>query len=173
VARPAESIKSGNYGQPPKITWYLKQLMIYFLGLVGMKLFVFFLFAAMPFLPWIGDWAVRWTKGNEALEVTFAMFVFPLIMNVLQYYIIDNFIMDKKGAKQDTGYEQVHGDDDEEDRDGARGDYPEDNEVEDDADRKGRKGAPSLVEVNPTPVPQHGGGEGSRSPPKIEDEERA
>ena len=118
MARPAESIKSGNYGQPPKITWYLKQLMIYFLGLVGMKLFVFFLFAAMPFLPWIGDWALRWTKGNEALEVTFAMFIFPLIMNVLQYYIIDNFIMDKKGAKQNSGYEQVHGDDDDEERDG-------------------------------------------------------
>ncbi|RMY55860.1 hypothetical protein D0864_13730 [Hortaea werneckii] len=105
LARPKESIKSGHYGQPPRVTWWLKQSVIYFIGLVGMKLFVFFLFAAMPFLPWIGDWALRWANGNEALEITFAMFIFPLVMNAVQYWIIDNFIMDKK--KDGEGYEAV------------------------------------------------------------------
>jgi len=51
-----------------------------------MKLFVFFLFQALPWLPWVGDWALRWTKGNHALEIVFVMFVFPVIMNIIQFW---------------------------------------------------------------------------------------
>lgn len=49
-----------------------------------MKLFVLFLFAVLPWVPWIGDWALRWTEGNEALQIAFAMFIFPLAMNAIQ-----------------------------------------------------------------------------------------
>lgn len=97
LARPTESIKSGHYGQPPHVTWWLKQSLLYFLGLVGMKLFVLLLFLLLPWLPWVGDWMLRWTEGNEALEIAFVMFLFPLAMNAIQYWIIDNFIMDKSG----------------------------------------------------------------------------
>ena len=154
------------------MTWYLKQLLIYFLGLVCMKLFVFFLFAAMPWLPWVGDWALRWTRGNEALEITFAMFVFPLAMNAVQYWVIDNFIMDKKKEKKGEGYQQVQGDDDDDDDADANGEeYEGVTDVEDNADRKGNSSAPTLAEVNPTPIPAYSGGEGSRSPSKKGDEE--
>jgi hypothetical protein len=85
-----------------------------------MKLFVFFLFAAMPWLPWIGDWALRWTKGNEALEVTFAMFIFPLAMNAVQYWVIDNFIMDKKKKDGKEGYQAVQEDEEDEEDEGDR-----------------------------------------------------
>jgi uncharacterized spore protein YtfJ len=109
LANPPQSIKSGNYGQPPKATWYFKQLLIYCIGLVGMKMFVFFLLMAMPFLPWIGDWALRWTEGNEALQVAFALFIFPLAMNAIQYWIIDSFIMDKKQTEGGPDYQRVDG----------------------------------------------------------------
>jgi hypothetical protein len=164
-AKPPESIKSGNYGNPPKFNWYLKQSLIYFIGLVGMKLFVFFLFTAMPWLPWIGDWALRWTRGNEALEITFAMFIFPLAMNAVQYWVIDNFIMDKKkeGSKHHD-YEAVHGDDED-----AFGEDDEDassiTQVEADAVGKAQVEEEPLKEVNPTPIPEYRGpgtgGEGS------------
>lgn len=103
--------------------WYGKQLLIYCIGLVLMKFCVLCLFLALPWLPWIGDWALRWTRGNEALEITFALFIFPLAMNAIQYWVIDNFIMDrgaregKKGAgAEDSGqaYTAVAGEDDEE-----------------------------------------------------------
>ncbi|KAK5115464.1 hypothetical protein LTR62_001123 [Meristemomyces frigidus] len=173
LATPPESIKSGNYGQPPRARWWAKQLLIYFIGLTGMKLFVFFLFAALPWLPWVGDWALRWTKGNEALEVTFAMFIFPLGMNAIQYWIIDNFIMDKKteegGAKGD--YEAV-GDAEDEGEDGRRGlDGGEEGsvtEVGEDVDAVGAKQVDEapLREVNPTPVEseREEGGSGKRTP---------
>lgn len=166
LATPPESIKSGHYGEPPQTAWWLKQSLIYFIGLVGMKLFVFFLFQAMPFLPWIGDWALRWTNGNEALEITFVMFIFPLCMNAIQYWIIDNLIMDKKrGDDQNKGgYQAVQGDDHEDERgvgtstceireeDDSSGTVVEE-EHEYIRGKDQMEDAP-LREVNPTPLPE-------------------
>lgn len=59
-----------------------------------MKLCVFIIFQLLPWIAWAGDWALRWTEGNEAIQITFVMFIFPLIMNALQYWIIDGFIKD-------------------------------------------------------------------------------
>lgn len=170
LANPPESIKSGHYGNPAKATWYLKQLLIYCIGLVFMKLFVFFLFLAMPFLPWIGDWALRWTEGNEALQITFALFIFPLAMNAVQYWVIDNFIMDKKKGEGD-GYEQVAGHDDDEE---GRVTFEDDSEItavegghgklDDDTTETT---AQKMKEVDPVPiptVPAHKNGEGSGKP---------
>ncbi|KEF52214.1 uncharacterized protein A1O9_11841 [Exophiala aquamarina CBS 119918] len=92
LARPLESIRSGHYGNPPKTTWWLKQCLIYFMGLIGMKSCVFLIFQLCPWLGRVGDWALRWTEGNEAVQIAFVMFIFPLIMNAMQYYIIDTFI---------------------------------------------------------------------------------
>jgi len=96
LARPLESIQSGHYGTPPKATWWLKQCLIYFLGLMGMKSCVFLIFQLCPWLGRVGDWALRWTEGNEAVQIAFVMFIFPLIMNAMQYYIIDTFIKNNK-----------------------------------------------------------------------------
>lgn len=98
-----------------------------------MKLFVWLLFALLPWLPWIGDWMLRWTEGNEALEIAFSMFIFPLAMNAVQYWIIDNFIMAKTregkggsgGGDGDEGgaYERVQ------EREGLSDDEEEDDGV--------------------------------------------
>lgn len=83
-----------------------------------MKLCVLLIFALLPWIAWVGDWvshyiyphfkhtvpltkmakALRWTEGSEALQITFVMFVFPVIMNAIQYYIIDSFIKDKSAS---------------------------------------------------------------------------
>ncbi|KAH6606515.1 vacuolar membrane [Trichoderma cornu-damae] len=93
--KPAESIQSGYYGNPPNAWWWLKQSFIYFAGLFGMKLCVLIIFIMMPWISRVGDWALGWTEGNEKLQVAFVMMIFPLIMNALQYYIIDSFIKRK------------------------------------------------------------------------------
>jgi hypothetical protein len=100
LANPPESIKSGYYGSPPRYTWWLKQSIIYFVGLLGMKSCVFFLFEILPWIVKVGDWALRWTEGNEAVQITFVMFVFPLVMNAVQYYIIDIFIKKKEDEEK-------------------------------------------------------------------------
>jgi hypothetical protein len=96
LGKPAESIQSGNYGSPPKAWWWVKQSIIYFCGLFGMKICVLILFLVVPWIARIGDWALGWTDGNEKLQIVFVMMLFPLIMNAMQYYIIDSFIKKKE-----------------------------------------------------------------------------
>ncbi|KAF3061358.1 hypothetical protein GL218_03229 [Daldinia childiae] len=90
--KPPESIQSGNYGSPPNAWWWLKQSVIYFCGLFGMKICVLIIFLILPWISRVGDWALRWTEGNERVQIVFVMMLFPLIMNAIQYYIIDSFI---------------------------------------------------------------------------------
>ncbi|KAG9654474.1 hypothetical protein KCU61_g999, partial [Aureobasidium melanogenum] len=149
IANPPESIKSGYYGNPPRATWWLKQSIIYFLGLFGMKLFVFLLFAMLPWLPWVGDWALRWTEGNEALQIAFVMFIFPVAMNGIQYYIIDSFIKSKESDRE--GFQAVPTEDDE--------DHRGDSDGVDNEDRSKRRDrvstAEHVAEANPTVVPSY------------------
>lgn len=105
--KPAESIQSGHYGSPPKTWWWLKQSMIYFCGLFGMKVCVLILFLMLPWIARVGDWALGWTDGNEKLQIVFVMMLFPLIMNAMQYYIIDSFI-----KKQELDHERLPQEDD-------------------------------------------------------------
>jgi hypothetical protein len=153
LANPPESIRSGNYGHPPRATWWLKQSVIYFLGLLLMKLCVLAIFAFLPWIAWVGDWALRWTEGNTAVQITFVMFIFPLIMNALQYWIIDNFIKDAEHGG-DGGYEGVGEDDEESDdewleRQQRRREQGIDGDEEDIEVVAGKP----LKEANPTPIP--------------------
>jgi hypothetical protein len=68
---------------------------------MGMKLVVLIMFMAFPWLPHVGDWALGWTEGNEKLQIVFVMMLFPLIMNALQYYIIDSYIKKQEAAAID------------------------------------------------------------------------
>ncbi|KAF4301621.1 putative fk506-binding protein 2 precursor protein [Botryosphaeria dothidea] len=166
IANPPESIKSGHYGSPPRATWWGKQCFIYFLGLFGMKFCVFLIFQLLPWLGWVGDWALRWTEGNEAVQIAFVMLIFPLVMNALQYYIIDSFIKDPAGGE---GHDQLHSghtSEEEEERRHLRESLDDDSDDDDYA--SGRESfdprkRPSridthdvaLKEANPTPVPQY------------------
>lgn len=142
-ANPPESLKSGNYGQPPRYGWWAKQAIIYFVGLLLMKLCVYFIFQLLPWVAWVGDWALRWTEGSEALQITFVMFIFPVCMNAIQYYIVDSFIKDPgagthmpvAGSDHSSEYSRVASDEDFDDRT-EQGSVNEEND-KDDALKKG------------------------------------
>ena len=57
----------------------------------------------------VGNWALRWTEGNVALQIAFVMLIFPLIMNALQYYIIDTFIKNNKPTAEDVNDDREDG----------------------------------------------------------------
>ena len=119
-----------------------------------MKLCVLAIFALLPWIAWVGDWALRWTEGNTALQIAFVMFVFPLIMNALQYWIVDGFIKDPAG--QESGYQGVGGEDEDDEDDDEwlerqrrrreAGIDGADSDLEDGESR-------GLKEANPTAVP--------------------
>jgi hypothetical protein len=78
--------------EPPRYAWWAKQSLIYFLGLFLMKLIVLLIFIACPWIVQVGDWALKWTEGDEVLQVGFVMLFFPVVMNACQYVLIDSFI---------------------------------------------------------------------------------
>ncbi|KAL4768385.1 vacuolar membrane protein-domain-containing protein [Aspergillus nidulans var. acristatus] len=116
LANPPESIESGNYDDPPRVSWWFKQSMIYFLGLLGMKICVFFLIQMVPLIVKVGDWALRWTEGNTAIQIIFVMLIFPVIMNAIQYYIIDIFIKKPLSVSHDLEGADTASDNDADDR---------------------------------------------------------
>ncbi|KFY30045.1 hypothetical protein V493_02156 [Pseudogymnoascus sp. VKM F-4281 (FW-2241)] len=114
LGEPPESIQSGNYDTPPRTKWWMKQSLIYFLGLLCMKFIVLLIFIFLPWISHIGDWALRWTEGNVNLQVFFVMLFFPVVMNATQYYIIDTFIKGRlEGIEGGRGIEDVTDSDDE------------------------------------------------------------
>ena len=77
---------------------------------MGMKFCVLIIFLLAPWISRVGDWALKWTEGDEVLQVIFVMLVFPVIMNATQYYIIDSFIKNQKPE-----HELIPDEDDDED----------------------------------------------------------
>lgn len=84
-----------------------------------MKICVLIIFLVLPWISKVGDWALGWTEGNERLQIAFVMMIFPLIMNAMQYYIIDSFIKKKEGGGNETaasGHERLPGEDPDDER---------------------------------------------------------
>jgi len=103
--------------------------MIYFIGLMGMKTCVFFIFQLCPWIIVVGNWALKWTEGNTAIQIAFVMLIFPLIMNAMQYYIIDSFIKNNKPNAEEQDRDG-RGDGEEEDNDQRSLLHPEDDDDE-------------------------------------------
>jgi hypothetical protein len=76
--------RSGDYGGvPPKWTWWLKQVVVYCIGVCWMKIGVLVVLGSLPYLDKVGEWLVGWTKGNTTLQIIFVMFVCSLKVHAL------------------------------------------------------------------------------------------
>ncbi|QRV87918.1 vacuolar membrane protein [Ceratobasidium sp. AG-Ba] len=94
-----KGFKSGDYGGiPPSKIYWVKQATVYVTSLILMKLAVVALFAIWPGLFPIGDWLLSWTDGDAALQVIVVMGLFPIVMNVLQFWLIDSIVKLKEKA---------------------------------------------------------------------------
>jgi hypothetical protein len=135
-----------------------------------MKLCVLAIFTFLPWIAWVGDWALRWTEGNTALQIAFVMFIFPLIMNALQYWIIDNFIKDP-GHGDEGQYVVANADDSEDEEDEEwleRQRRRRGAGTDEDSDVEAAKGDP-LKEANPTVVPARSkSGKGGEYDPAVD-----
>lgn len=95
-----DSYVTGHYGVPPQMSIWLRQLQPYLLAVVAMKLVVL-----LPLtLPGISGELIR--AGQSILgalpadvQVVFVLSIFPLIMNVLQFCLIDQLIKAGKHAE--------------------------------------------------------------------------
>ncbi|KAG9305905.1 hypothetical protein G9A89_016557 [Geosiphon pyriformis] len=87
-----EGMQSGDYGSPPRITWWFKQLVGFIISLFTMKIIVVLILRTAPLLFEVGEWAIRWTEQSTKLQVVFVMLIFPLIMNIVQFWLVDQVI---------------------------------------------------------------------------------
>ena len=90
-----EGMQSGDYGSPPRWSFWFKQLVAFVVSLNIMKVLVFALLVAVPELADIGTYLLKWTEGHERLRIFFVMFLTPLVMNIVQYVIIDSIVKGK------------------------------------------------------------------------------
>lgn len=68
--------QSGVYGEPPlmeQLKKWSKQLLVYIVSLMIMKVIVVSLFHLCPWIEDFGDWVLQWTVGNYKLQVVFVM----------------------------------------------------------------------------------------------------
>jgi len=87
-----EGIVSGQYGNPPKLSYYFKQLALYILGLFLTKSTIYLLLLSNDWFYLMADWILSWTEGHPRLQLFIVLMIFPLIMNAIQYYIVDNIL---------------------------------------------------------------------------------
>ncbi|KAJ7734029.1 vacuolar membrane protein-domain-containing protein [Mycena maculata] len=89
-----KGFESGVYGTPPSFKFWLRQVTIYLLALTTMKFMVVGLLALLPVLFTLSAWLLSWTSIGEgdALQVIFTMGIFPIIMNIVQFWLIDSIV---------------------------------------------------------------------------------
>lgn len=85
-------IISGQYGNPPKWSAFLKQAGLYLVAMVCMKSVLFSVTQMIPWLDDVGAFLLSWTNWSPELQVVFVILIFPIMMNTLQYYLIDTII---------------------------------------------------------------------------------
>ncbi|KAG9045473.1 hypothetical protein FS837_006254 [Tulasnella sp. UAMH 9824] len=84
--------ESGQYGTPPSFNYWIRQASVYILAVIVMKLAVLALLAFVPSLLDIGEWLLSWTDGKTSVQIVFVMGIYPIIMNVLQFWLIDSIV---------------------------------------------------------------------------------
>lgn len=74
------------------LSWWGRQLLVYLLVLVVMKLAILGLFW-IPAIFTVGDWLLSWL--GEDTKIVFVLMVFPLAMNAFQFLLIDTILKSK------------------------------------------------------------------------------
>jgi hypothetical protein len=80
-------VSSTTKKQRPRLTFFFRQLSLYLLSLLLMKVMVVVFFAIFPFLFDIGGWVLDRFGEHQKAQVFFVMAAFPLAMNTLQVSI--------------------------------------------------------------------------------------
>ncbi|KDQ08880.1 hypothetical protein BOTBODRAFT_148497 [Botryobasidium botryosum FD-172 SS1] len=87
-----DGFTSGLYGEPPSYKFWLRQAAVYVCALLAMKITVVVMFAVFPWLYDVGEWLISWTGDKGGVQVIFVMGLFPIAMNVLQFWLIDSIV---------------------------------------------------------------------------------
>lgn len=125
-----KGLRSGQYGTPPSLNYWVRQLAIYVVSLTSMKMLVVALVSFWDVLSDIAAWLLSWLGNGDTVQVIFTMGLFPIFMNIIQFWVIDSII--KVGGV--GGLDASPEDPDEADNEPLIDDHDSDGEEEDDDD---------------------------------------
>ena len=108
-----ESIKvQGYYGNPPSINWYLQQQLSFVIAIVGSKSIIStIMYVEVLPLQHIGNRIFQFLQMNPRCELIVVMIICPFFFNIIQYWIIDNFLSknaDATSVSETEVYELIH-----------------------------------------------------------------
>lgn len=83
----------GVYGNPPQVSIWFMQTLEFIFALAFTKLIIL-VPLQLPFMLTFGKWALS-PLHNPHTQLIVVMLVFPLIMNIFQFWLVDNIIMAK------------------------------------------------------------------------------
>jgi len=105
------SMTFGEYGHPPKVVRFLKQLALFLVLSAIMKVIIYALLL-IPFFAIIATWMLSPLKGKPVIELLVVMVFTPLIMNTFQFWVVDQVIKKKKEERPTAAtYFEEDGDD--------------------------------------------------------------
>ncbi|KAK9667465.1 hypothetical protein K7432_017832, partial [Basidiobolus ranarum] len=89
-----KEMESGNYGSPPQYRIWFKQSLVFLLALSVTKLIIYIGINLFPILVILGQWILDpfVQVGDPRLQVLVVMLIAPLIMNIVQFWLVDNLI---------------------------------------------------------------------------------
>lgn len=87
-----KDIMSGEYGNPPRTSAFIKQLILYVIAVILAKIILGLVLFYVPFLDDWGAYLISWTAFDKRVQIAFVMLIFPTIMNTIQYYVVDSII---------------------------------------------------------------------------------
>ncbi|KAJ1678302.1 hypothetical protein EV182_004341, partial [Spiromyces aspiralis] len=87
-------LQSGDYGDPPVISKWVKQTLIFAGCLLLMKGTVVLAISIFPFLFTLGNWIMTPVRSfnSQEIEIVFVMAIAPLILNIFEFWIVDQVI---------------------------------------------------------------------------------
>jgi len=82
------------------------------LSLLIMKLIVVTILSLFPDIYVVGEWLLSWTRTGkgDALQVVFTMGIFPIFMNIAQFWLIDSIVKASAAAMAAQGIVPTHQD---------------------------------------------------------------
>ncbi|KAI0030678.1 vacuolar membrane protein-domain-containing protein [Vararia minispora EC-137] len=92
-----KGFESGQYGSPPSFKYWVRQTGVYVAALTTMKFVIIGLFLLWPGIFAIGTWLIDLLGEDEHVQVVFTMGLFPIIMNVVQFWLIDSIVKASDG----------------------------------------------------------------------------
>jgi hypothetical protein len=74
----------GHYGNPPRLWPWIKQLTLFLIAWFFVKIIITVVLLLLPIFGIIAAWILSPISSDRRAQIVFVMFVFPLIMNVIQ-----------------------------------------------------------------------------------------